>query len=169
MTTGRTDASAARHRVWHGSDAPPDGAFPLFHVMADIADWGGASLLGAVSDAPARVDAIVAADPAAIHALVYNLTPEPVRVTIGPLPGPTARVRTLNDRTAPAAAAHPVLFRTRIAAVVPLEDGRLDMTLAPHAIAQVDVDMIPGRRAAERDENEGRDEGRRENGHASHA
>ena len=126
----------------------PGHAFPVYHVLADVADWKGSSLLGSASDAPARVDALVVGDADTVHALIYNLTPEPVRVTLGPLKGGIAHVRVLDDRSAPAAAADPDGWRARPAAVVPVEGGRLYLVLAPHAIARADVPS-PTRRPAE--------------------
>lgn len=117
----------------------PGDAFPVFHVLADVAEWRDAALLDAPSDEPARAQALVVEDANGVHALLVNLVPDLVRVALGPLPGERVSIRVLDDTTAETAASDPETFRSRSAATIPLETATLNLVLSPHAIVRVDT------------------------------
>jgi hypothetical protein len=119
-------------------------AFPVYHVLADVGEWKAAALLEAVSEVPNVADALVVADADGVHALIVNLTVDLRRVALGPLPGETVRLRILDDTTLPLAVRDPEAFRARQPAVQPLEEGWLNLTLAPYAIVRVDAGAAGG-------------------------
>lgn len=116
----------------------PGQAFPLFHVLADAAEWADADLLEAASSDPLRVVVLACRDTAGRHVLVANVTPEPQRVVIDGLTGP-ARVRMLDEATAPLAVVDPERYRSAATAAL-TEDpaGRWLVGLGPFAIARID-------------------------------
>ena len=144
--------------VESGSPAPdqfpsrPGDAFPVYHVLADVADWTGGRPIEAESTAANVADALVVTDAAGTHALLVNLTPDLRRVRLGPLSGPEARLRVLDDTSADFAARDPSAFRAALPAIQPLDEGWLTLTLAPYAVVRVDVQPNPVPAADRRDD-----------------
>jgi hypothetical protein len=90
----------------------------------------------------AMSDPLVAAglavrDRAGVHAVVANLTDQLRMVRVGPLAGNQARLRVLDEETAPMALEEPERFRGT-GAVVDLHDGYACLTLKPFALAHLD-------------------------------
>lgn len=113
----------------------PGEVFPLYHVLADLADLRDADLVAVESSNPIEVEALALRNASGTHLLLANLTPEPSLVTLaGPIGG-AARIRRLNEETAPSAMATPEAFR---------RDGtpfdRPTVTLAPFEVARIDLD-----------------------------
>jgi D-apionolactonase len=100
---------AAVHARFH-SDA--GGVFPVWHVLADLAETaGGWPLRVQVSD-PRRVGAWAVSSADATCLVIANLTREPVRVEIGE-PSPQVRsTRRLDASTAARAARSPLEYRS---------------------------------------------------------
>jgi hypothetical protein len=117
----------------------PGDAFPAFHVLADAAEWKAAETVDTTSDAPSTADALLVRDASGVHGLAFNITPDLVRVRIGPLPGDAATIRVLDDASAGAAARDPEAWRAAASAVEPLADGHLRLVLPPYAVARIDV------------------------------
>ena len=113
----------------------PGEVFPLYHVLADLAELRDADLVAVESSNPFAVEALALRDASGTHLLLANLTPEPHQVTLGVLMGDAARIRRLHDGTAPLATATPEAFR---------RDGQpLDqpaVTLAPFEVVRIDLD-----------------------------
>lgn len=117
--------------------APAQGAFAVFHVLADILELGPQTkLTGSSSASPSEVCALALSSEALLRVLVANLTPATATVEIVGLPAGKHSVRTLDERTANHALADPFGYRSR-------HDQRLDASgpieLAPFAITRIDV------------------------------
>jgi hypothetical protein len=115
----------------------PGMAFPLYHIVADLAEWKHGDVLALRSIDPLRVDGLALRAGCATHLLLANLTDEPTAVTIGPLAGRTARLRTLDERTARRAMDDPAGFRNADM-IERVHAGTLRITLGPLAVVRID-------------------------------
>jgi hypothetical protein len=70
--------------------------------------------------------------------LVANVTPRPQRAIVAPLPREEARVRRLDEETAPLAADEPEEFRSR-GEKVGAAGGELPLELPAFAVVRVDA------------------------------
>ena len=113
--------------------------FPLYHVLADLAEWTDGELLGADSSDPLRVEALVVATPdGRRHALVVCLAPASIEVVLRGLPDGPARVRILDARTAPKAMRDPDGFRAS-GDRIPVDDGQIKVRLGAYGVARIDT------------------------------
>lgn len=112
----------------------PGEVFPLYHVLADLAELRDAELVAVESNNALAVEALALRDDAGLHLLLANLTPEPREVSLALPDGGEARIRRLNDTSVAAAMATPQDFRRSGA---PLTQPTL--TLAPFEVARIDV------------------------------
>jgi hypothetical protein len=127
--------------VIQGDAAPPAAdrfharagqAFPLFHVLADLAELRGRALLECRSARPLALAGLAAQDAAGTTALIANLSPDSQVVEIRGLSLP-ATVRRLNQETAPSAMSEPERFRSSREPW----DGRA-LTLSPYETVRID-------------------------------
>jgi D-apionolactonase len=116
----------------------PGMAFPVYHVLADVAEWAAGSPCELRLGDPLRAVGLAVRDGAGTHVLVANVTPEAQRVLVLGLAGSLAHVRVLDEASAEAAMDDPAGFRGRPPAPVPVEDGALRLALGPFAVARVD-------------------------------
>jgi hypothetical protein len=117
----------------------PGEVFPIFHVLADMAEWREGRVIPATSSDQLRAVALAVATPdGQRHVLVANVAASPVRVSLEGLPDGPVRRRDLDADAAEVAAADPALFRAggMDAAV---SGGRVVLDLAPYAIARIDL------------------------------
>ena len=115
----------------------PGQVFPLYHVLADVADWKAGTLRELEATDPLRAVGLAVEVDGALGVLVANITPEPQRVRVGGLGGATARVRVLDEASADVALTDPGAFRASPGAEVRLRDGELWLELGPYAVARV--------------------------------
>ncbi len=64
----------------------PGEVFPLYHVLADLAEWTDGEVVAAASSDPLRVDSLAIRAADAMHLLIANLTPEPQSISVNELP-----------------------------------------------------------------------------------
>jgi hypothetical protein len=136
---------------WRGvlerDDGPPDpgrffstagAVFPLFHVLADAAEWRrSASLVSIRSSHPLDLEAMAVQSEAGLHVLVANLTPASLRCRVEGLLADCVRLRTLDEETMAAACDDPERFRAeRRGQNAP--GGRLELELLPYAVVRID-------------------------------
>lgn len=123
--------------------AQPGLVFPVYHVLRDVCEFGGAPLLACTGD-PLRAAAIAVrrGDRSAI--LVANLRPEPLAVEVR-LPRQLrpggVRIRRLNTMTATTAMLSPESFR-RQAQAQPVHGSTLRLELLPYEYSR--LDLVPG-------------------------
>jgi hypothetical protein len=111
--------------------------FPLYHVLADLAEWPRGELIGCQSSEPLVVRAL-AVRANGVHALVCNMTPREQEVLVGPFEAQQVLLRRLNEETAVVAMSDSGRFRAG-AATVDISDGFLVLRLAPFEVARIDV------------------------------
>ena len=110
--------------------------FPLYHPLADAAEWRGAQVLACESsDVLAAVGLAVRAPDGERRVLVANLTPSEREAVVGPLHGELS-LRRLNEATAAQAASDPAAFRASSEAAS--ADGELELMLAPYEVVRID-------------------------------
>lgn len=114
----------------------PGGVFPLYHVLADVAAFGGAICRGRSSD-PLRIDGLALARDGRLRILLANLTDEPQSVTIYGLTE-QIQVRLLDETSAEAAMRRPEVFRATEGELQRSEAGALRLELRPYALARLD-------------------------------
>jgi hypothetical protein len=112
----------------------PGEVFPLYHVLADLAELRDAELVAVSSGNPFVVEALALRDDAGTHLLLANLTPDPRDIVLALPGGGEARMRRLNETSAALAMEKPEVFRR---SSDPLDQGEL--ILAPFEVARIDV------------------------------
>ena len=115
----------------------PGQVFPLYHVLADVADWKAGTVRELSVSDPLRVTGLAVEVDGSLGVLVANVTPEPQRVLLAGLGGMTAHVRTLDEASAVVALTHPGAFRATPGAELAIADGELWLALGPYAVARV--------------------------------
>jgi hypothetical protein len=112
--------------------------FPLYHVFADVAEWKDGELVVARSNDEETVTALALQTDDGMHLLVANLSARPQSVEVGQLNAKEARIRRLDEETAPLAIVDPQQFRGSHESRA-VSDGRLAIELSPYAVVHVDV------------------------------
>jgi hypothetical protein len=115
----------------------PGGAFPLYHVLADVGEMAGGEVLAGATADPLALAGLALRRDGRTRLLLANLTAERQRVTVLGLTG-SWRVRSLDERTISQAMRRPESFRS--GPVVPhiVRAGRLELDLLPYAVARLD-------------------------------
>jgi hypothetical protein len=98
----------------HLFPSAPGAVFPLYHVLADVAEFTGGAMIEVQSDAPLRVEAMLLEDGKRQTLLLANLTPLPQLVT---MPGLSlaACIRRLDQQAVSTAKAAVESFRQAFA------------------------------------------------------
>jgi hypothetical protein len=121
----------------------PGAVFPLWHVLADLAEWRTGRLL-AVTGPEGKVAALGFENGRARHLLVASLRRVSQEVTLRGLAGERARVRTLDVASAAEASREPEAFRASMSDVA-VRSGELSLALDAYAVARVDWFADAGR------------------------
>jgi hypothetical protein len=120
--------------------AHPGLAFPVYHVLRDVSEFGGAPLLACSGD-PLRAAAIAVRRGGRSAILVANLRPEPLTIEVRlprQLRQSGVRIRRLNTVTATAAMLSPESFR-RQAKAQPVHRSTLRLELLPYEYSRLDL------------------------------
>ncbi len=117
--------------------ALPGCVFPVYHVLADLAERGQGGFRAAASSAPLVADGFTMESTGRHRTLLANLTPEPAAVRVAAL-GRAARVRSLDETTVERACRAPSDFRAAAGSRIAIRRGRLAMKLLPHAVVRID-------------------------------
>jgi hypothetical protein len=116
----------------------PGDVYPMYHVLADLAEWRAAELLAADSTDAEAIQALALDTGEALHVLVANLRPSCTTCSLEGWPAGTAGVRALDDDSAERALVQPDAFR-RDADECALRNDRLELQLRPYAIVRLDT------------------------------
>lgn len=115
----------------------PGQVFPLYHVLADVAEWKAGTVRDLSATDPLRATGLAVEVDGALGVLVANTTPGPLRVRVSGLGGARAHVRLLDEASAVVALTDPGAFRASPGAEVRLRDGVLWLELGPYAVVRV--------------------------------
>ncbi len=116
----------------------PGMVFPIYHVLADLADREQAAVVALESSAPLAVEGLALVDEDSLRLLLASLVPAAQDVTLVGLPEGTASLRRLNESTAEAALFDPEGFRSAAELAAPA-GGRLELGLAPFEVVRIDL------------------------------
>lgn len=116
----------------------PGMVFPVYHVLADLAEWKVGEVVAVQASDPIAVVGLAMRDAGGLHVLMANLTPEQHRVVVGRFGGSETRVRRLNTENALEALTKPGEYRAASVGGAPC-DQEMDLSLAPFELVRVDV------------------------------
>ncbi len=88
----------------------PGAVFPLYHVLADVAEFAGGEMIGMQSGDPLKVEAMLLERGERRSLLLANLTPEAQTATLAGINN-AVRLRRLNEENAEAAMCAPATYR----------------------------------------------------------
>jgi hypothetical protein len=120
--------------------AHPGLVFPVYHMLRDVCEFGGAPLLACSGD-PLRAAAIAVRRGDRSAVLVANLRPEPSAIEVRlprQLPRSGVTIRRLNTMTATAAMLSPASFRSH-AQAQPVHGSTLRLDLLPYEYSRLDL------------------------------
>ncbi len=131
-----------------GSPAPPfEGlggcVFPLYHVLADVAEFAGGEVMALRPSDALILDGLALRKDGRLRVLAANLTAEPQTVALRGLPA-TISARMLDAGHAETAMCAPEAYRARAGAAIATADGCLTLTLPPCALIRVDGSLPSG-------------------------
>jgi hypothetical protein len=138
-TTGRLGVIEREHDppLHPGFPSSPGWAFPLYHVLADVGDFAGGSLLPWTSGNDLAVTGIGLVLAGKTRILLANLTekPQKVRLACPLLPGQVL-VKRMDESNVAAAMSMPGVFRTDPGE--PVSGSPLELDLLPYGLLRVD-------------------------------
>ena len=117
----------------------PGVVFPMYHVFADIAEFGGRQVYPTHSTHPLLAEGLTLFDAQGRRRiLAANLTgdPQELKIKTGTC---TARVRYLDETTAEQAVRQPEEFRKSKGEEQASVSGKIELKLLPFAVARVDI------------------------------
>jgi hypothetical protein len=118
----------------------PGMVFPVYHVLADIAEFRGGEILSVAVDDGLRVQALALRDGDRVRVILANMTGDAVQVAL-PIPGRgEARMRRLDDESVFQAASAPREYR---AVAQPLGEAgpAVSIDLPPHGLLTFDTEV----------------------------
>jgi hypothetical protein len=115
----------------------PGMVFPLFHVLADAAEFAGNRVLRTRSSCPLRCEGLTLRSATTTRVLLANLVEAATPISIIGL-GTRACVRILDESTFGDASRDPEMFRASPGSEWEVTGGRLDLTLRPFAYARIE-------------------------------
>lgn len=116
----------------------PGMVFPVYHVLADLADLKDGELVTCRSSDPLRVQGLAVQTDGSLHILIANLTAQPQECSIAPVGGDRVETRSLDASSAPLAMTHPQEFRSGAKQLeIPLGDSTLNLTLHPYSVVRI--------------------------------
>jgi hypothetical protein len=116
------------------------GVYPLYHVLADMGEFAGGEVLPSRSSNPLAVDGLILRKGNARRVLLANLTDESQLVQLHGL-GTFVYLRNLSADNASQAMMDPETFRTQPGVLQRPNNGQLELTLSPYALARIDDSM----------------------------
>jgi hypothetical protein len=117
----------------------PAMVFPIYHVLADIADFQGGQILPVMLSDGLRVQALGLRDGGRVRVILANMSDEPLPVSLEISGVRDATVRRLDDQTAFLAATDPDRFR-RTAEPIAATNETVIVDLPPFGLATVETE-----------------------------
>jgi hypothetical protein len=118
----------------------PGMVFPVYHVLADLAEWKGAEIVTMDAGDAFMVLGLAVRDGGGLHLLVANLSPESQEVALGPLDGEIG-LRRLDAENALSALTQPVAFRGT-GERSDLQGEDILLSLAPYEYVRIDAKPV---------------------------
>ena len=112
--------------------------FPIWHVLADAAEWRDGELAAVSVSRPRDVAALAVHDAGGEHVLLANLTREHASIRLAGRAQASSRVRRLNAATAEMAMTQPEAWRASFEAMTGAVDGTVTIELDAYEVVRVD-------------------------------
>ncbi len=117
----------------------PGWTFPLYHVLADAADFAGGSVLPWILSRDLVLDGVGLLKDGRVRILLANLTSQNQKARLAcPLFKSPVLVRRLDETTAMEAITRPAEFRANPGEITGAGDGPLELELLPYAVVRID-------------------------------
>jgi hypothetical protein len=121
----------------------PGAVFPVYHVLADVGEFAGGSVIPSRSSDPLRVEGMTLRKGGQSRTLLANLSSEAQNVRLGhPGPAENLRIKRLDASNAERAMRSPEAFRADPGAPMRAPGGRLELVLSPYSLARLDWDRV---------------------------
>jgi hypothetical protein len=121
----------------------PGMVFPVYHVLADVADFQNGQILPVTASDGLRAQALALRNGDRVRVVLANMSDEPLTVSLEIPRAGDATVRRLDDQTVSLAATDPVEFRSS-AQPIEVIDGSVSVDLPPFGLATVDTESTEG-------------------------
>ena len=122
----------------------PGAVFPLYHVLADVAEFAGGSVVPSISNAPLKVVGIALQKADKTRVILANLSPEPQYVRmLHPELTKYVRVKHLNETNAEQAMRSPESFRKDQGLLLQTSGNQIELCLLPYALVRIDPAQHP--------------------------
>jgi hypothetical protein len=121
-----------------GVPSSPGSAYPVLHVLGDIAERRDDELIEIESSDPLAVSALALRGEHGLRVLVANHGPLPRAIRIDGLASDGVRVRMLDETSAELAMDDPRGFRATVEVSHETSGGGLALQLGPYAVARID-------------------------------
>jgi hypothetical protein len=119
----------------------PGMVFPLYHVLADAAEFAGGKVVPFESNQPLQFDGLVLSAAGRTRIMLANLTDAPNCILLQ-IPSSSARLRVLDESSFDQATLQPELFRAQPGREFTPIDGRWQLSLNPFSYARLDLDLV---------------------------
>ncbi len=119
----------------------PGTVYPLYHVLADVGEFAGGTVIPSYSSDPLQVDVLVLAKDDKIRILIANFTdcPRHVLLEYAQL-SEMVRVKHLNEMNAKKACCSPEEYRSDLGLLMQTNRKWLEISLLPYATAMLDLE-----------------------------
>lgn len=122
----------------------PGAVFPLYHVLADVAEFTGGSVVPSTSNAPLKVVGIALQKADKTRVILANLSPELQYVRmLHPELAKYVRVKHLNETNAEQAMRSPESFRKDQGLLLQTSGNQIELCLLPYALVRIDPAQHP--------------------------
>ena len=120
----------------------PGMVFPVYHVLADVAEFRDGEILPVALGDGLRVQGLALRKGDRTRVLLANMTDDPVSVTLDLAGAQRGSLRQLDDRSFTRAASEPGTFRDS-SQPVDVADGIAEIALPPFAVATLTAETAP--------------------------
>jgi hypothetical protein len=118
----------------------PGIVFPLYHILADLADCKPRQLLACQSSDPLAVLGMAAHNGTTLRVLLANMTPTPQQVVVESLDDEVVSLRRLNAESAPLAMSEPQRYRSA-GETMAVAGRQLTVALSPYETVRIDAPL----------------------------
>jgi hypothetical protein len=115
----------------------PGAVFPIYHVLADVAEFAGGDVIYTTSSDPLLLDGLALRKGDRIRVILANMSPEAKQIQVRNV-GARVRVRRLDENNAEEAMRSPESFQAEEGELIETASGALDAVLLPYGIMRID-------------------------------
>jgi hypothetical protein len=115
----------------------PGAVFPIYHVLAEVAEFAGGDVIHTTSSDPLLLDGLALRKGDRIRVILANMSPEAKQIQVRNV-GARVRVRRLDENNAEEAMRSPESFQAEEGELIETASGALDAVLLPYGIMRID-------------------------------